>query len=93
MGWKYFDYICECGNTFESMEKNSTDEVRCTAVTTEALQGIPEVLCGLVAKYTPSANLGWTNDVGIQREMLKKRSAEHTKREQKNGNMKSVRDL
>lgn len=89
MGWKIFDYRCECGHTFESMEKSSEDEVLCTAVICEESM----VLCGKVATLMPSANLGWTNDKEKQNDMLRKRSADHTRKEQKSGNMLSPRDL
>ena len=94
MGWKYFDYRCpDCGHEFESMEKDCKDTVTCTAVTREALQGVPEELCGAVVDHQPSANLGWTNDHQTKNDMLRKRSAEHTAKEQKNGNMLSPKDL
>ena len=80
MGWKIFDYRCDCGNEFESMEKSADDVVNC-----------PE--CGERASYVPSANLGWSNDTATKKEMLKKRSAEHTAKEQKSGNMMSAKDL
>ena len=94
MGWKIFDYRCpDCGHEFESMEKSSEDEVLCVAVKTQALQGLPEVLCGAAAALMPTANLGWTNDKEKQNAMLRKRSADHTRKEQKSGNMLSPRDL
>lgn len=81
MGWKYFDYRCpSCGHEFESMERSSEDPVPCPK-------------CETIAALIPSANLGWTNDPSTRKEMLKKRSAEHTAKEQKNGNMMSPKDL
>lgn len=89
MGWKLFDYRCpECGYEFESMEKSSEDEVLCPAVDEESPNP-----CGSVVNLLPSANLGWTNDPNTRKEMLKKRSAEHTAKQQKNGNMMSPKDL
>lgn len=93
MGWKIFDYRCECGYEFESMEKSAEDEVTCPEVVTHALHGLPEVLCGKIAALIPSANLGWTNDKEKQNKMLRKRSLDHTRKEQKSGNMLSPKDL
>ena len=94
MGWLIFDYRCpECGHEFESMEKSAEDEVLCTKVETQALQGLPEVLCGVVVDYLPNANMGWSNDKQTRSDMLRKRSAEHTAKEQKSGNMLSPKDL
>lgn len=90
MGWKIFDYRCtECGEEFESMEQDAEDAVFCPAVFCES----PLEACGAPAAYLPSANLGWTNDKETQSAMLRKRSAEHTAREQRNGNMLNPRDL
>jgi len=101
MGWKMFDYRCECGHNFESTvwvsslpeEGEETADVLCPKVVTEALQGLPEVLCGAVASLMPSGNLGFTNDKEKTNAMLKKRSEDHTRKEQKSGNMLSPRDL
>ena len=81
MGWKIFDYSCVCGNSFESMEQDCNDPVNCPK-------------CGALATLRPSAvNLGWTNDKAKKDAMLKKRSLDHTKREQQSGNMLSPRDF
>jgi hypothetical protein len=90
MGWKIFDYRCsECGEEFESMEQDAEDEVWCPVVFCES----PLEVCGARADYLPSANLGWSNNKEAQTEMLKKRSREHTAKEQKNGNMMGPKDL
>ncbi len=81
MGWKYFDYKCpECDFAFESMEQDCKDLVNCAE-------------CGELALIMPSAKLGWANNKETQTNMLKKRSEEHTAKEQKNGNMMSPKDL
>jgi len=83
-----FDYRCqECGNDFESMEKTHEDLVECPALTEDGTK------CGTWCEVMPNANLGWTNDPNARKEMLMKRSAEHTAKEQKNGNMMSPKDL
>lgn len=100
MGWKMFDYKCpECGHTFESMEKDAYDEVLCPKVvdggdvSVDAPGRDDYEVCGARADYLPSANLGWSNDPSAKKEMLKKRSVEHTAKEQKVGNMMSPKDL
>ena len=89
MGWKYFDYRCTgCTQDFESCQWVPTipdddfveEEVHCED-------------CGEGAELMPTANLGWANDKEKQTEMLKKRSREHTAKEQKSGNMMSPKDL
>ena len=84
MGWFYFDFHCEpCDEVFEAMVNSNADDV------TEPCQ-----TCGEPAKKVLGcANLGWSNNPQIRSEMLRKRSTEHTKNEQKKGNMLSPKDL
>jgi len=80
--WKYFDFECrDCGCVFESMVQGEPEEIPCEECGKPAIRHMPGVL------------LGQMNVPHKKREALKKRSEEHTKRQQKAGNIKSVRDV
>ena len=82
MSWKLYDYICKaCGNEFEELVTGIDEWVDCKE-------------CGLgPCEILPTANLGWSNDPLTKKEMLMRRSKEHTIKEQKSGNMLSPRDI
>lgn len=84
MGWFYFDFECEsCDMVFEVLVSGNDPE---------ATEPCPH--CGEPAKKIVGGTSNfWSNDKEKVSEMLRKRSIEHTKREQKKGNMLSPRDL
>lgn len=80
-----YDFICgACGHEFETLVKSNGEDT----------EFIPCTECELgTAERQIGSTLQWSNNPATKGEMLKKRSFEHTKREQKSGNMLSPRDF
>jgi len=78
-----FDFKCnECDQGFEDYISSTTVAVVC-----------PHCTSTNVEKVLSAVRVGLYNNRETRTEALKRRSEEHTAREQRKGNMPSVRDL
>ncbi len=83
MGWKAYDFLCpKCEEKFEDIVESDTDITEC-------------IYCGFGAakKIMSAPKLGFMHDAERRSEALKRRSVEHTKREQRRGNLKDPREV
>lgn len=85
MAWKMEMYACqsaECGDEFEFLTADPDEHVECPRCDHSAV------------RIMSAPSLGFmNNDPEKRKEALKKRSEEHTKREQRRGNLASIRDM
>ncbi len=85
MAWKLYDFKCldeGCGNEFEFLTADPDEVVECEVCEHSAKRLMSAPLLGLIS-----------NDPERKKESLKKRSEDHTKREQRRGNLASIRDI
>lgn len=78
MSWRIYDFQCdECDVVFEDLVEADVKEMECT-----------ECRTGIATRMMSAPLLGFMNDPYTKQEALKKRSLEHTRKQQKNGNLK-----
>ena len=83
MGWKVYDFECpECETLFDDVVESDTMITKCKD-------------CGFKAamRTDTAPKLGFMNNREIRSEALKKRSVEHTKQQQKAGNIMGPKDV
>jgi len=82
MGWKIYDYECpECEEIFEDLGKSSELITECKFCD-----------CKEAKRLVPGPRVGVMNDPEVKKDALRKRSEEHTKREQRKGNLRDPRE-
>lgn len=82
MAWKYYDFECtDCGEVFEEMVQSLEEVLVC-----------PTCACTETIRHMPNTASCFLNEHVKKAASLKKRSEEHTKAEQRKGNLPSMRD-
>lgn len=85
MAWKMFNYQClsrECGDEFEFLTADPDEPVECPRCDHSAERLMSAPTLGLIS-----------SDPERKQAALKERSEQHTRREQRRGNLATIRDM